>query len=642
VPLGQYEDLTIARAASMTQDPEMQDLLHTLSRRVEALSSEMNAFRLWCDRADGLFLAEEFTKGGADLWPDHPSAKLKGRSHVSINTPALYVEVPSALQAVEPIENMLATDNTPEARDAASAMERVYKAWLDDEDFALKFHKAVTCKSLYGRTAARIYWDKDKKKPCVEIIEQPRNLFLGYKSDRYEEPEWAAYLMRYDPTALSEEYGVEISTADDLEHGISVPWVLNSGMDNVSIRRGMAFGTAKIEVWDYWYREAVFTKGGKFSRMDTYNVVVAGNYVLRGPTVYPEYKGMIPYLPVFNTFIPGIPNGRPDLFDIEPLIREHMERMTSGSQMIADGSRGSAYQLVGPESPTRVDPALKPVPNTLVGPGAGNRIESIQPFIAQYQLDQYITRLDRDKAEVSGMNDLLIGLAPQSVLNSSKAINALIANYETRISIRRRLLYKWRRNLWELALQVWTAKDDTIKAIVAAGSGRLEIIDPSLNPRDELETATRAANLVNAKLWSQRTGMDAVGVDDPETELDLIREESTDATLWPDRVQVMAQLMVILQQLQLTPPPGAQAQAQGQLASGQNDLAASLGAATPQNTTGTQTPPEMGQTPPVMGANAGAAAPQPFAQGPVPQATQYQGMIQGGKAKSRIMTNSKG
>jgi hypothetical protein len=91
------------------------------------------------------------------------------------------------------------------------------------------------------------------------------------------------------------------------------------------------------------------------------------------------------------------------------------------------------------------------------------------------------------------------------VLSSSKAINALIANYESRLSIRRKLLYKWRRDVWNLALKVWSAKDKTVRSIVGKGSGFLDIIDPSLSPRDEMETATRAANLVNAKLISQAT-----------------------------------------------------------------------------------------------------------------------------------------
>lgn len=70
-----------------------------------------------------------------------------------------------------------------------------------------------------------------------------------------------------------------------------------------------------------------------------------------------------------------------------------------------------------------------------------------------------------------------------------------------------------------------------------------------------------ASNLVQAKLWSQIRGMDRVGVDDPEAEQNLIREERTDATLFPADVQVQAALLATLAQTramqqQMGPPPG--------------------------------------------------------------------------------------
>lgn len=56
--------------------------------------------------------------------------------------------------------------------------------------------------------------------------------------------------------------------------------------------------------------------------------------------------------------------------------------------------------------------------------------------------------------------------------------------------------------------------------------------------------------------------MDRVGVEDPEQEQDLIREERTDATMFPADVQVQAQLLALLQQMGLAANPQAQAQAQ--------------------------------------------------------------------------------
>lgn len=643
-------DMTLRKGVALAATDEEKQVIYGLLRRVSAVAPMQKRFIDWCDRADQLYFTDDITRAGADLWGNHFRKHLgdEDAMHVSINTPAVYVDVPSALQAVAPIENMIATDTTKEARDAASALERVYVAWKASEDFDLKFHKATTTKSLYGHTAARIYWNEedDEKRPSLEIIEQPRNLWLGYRSDKWDEVEWGAYVTRWEPNALIEQFGVDVSPYIDPEDGKVYPVVSAKDWDtDPATREWLNRGDARIEVWDYWYRKPQRTTY-PFGKMETWNVVVAGNMIVNGPVKRPEYAGDLPFVPLFNTFIPGVPTGRPDLYDVEQLIREKMEQVTSGSQMIHNGVAGDYWQLTGPDAPVRVPQGLKPERNKLVAPGPGNRIETITPFIAQFQLEQYLGRIDRELAAISGLNDLLLGLAPAQVLSSSKAINALIANFESRLSIRRRLLYKWRKDVWGLVLKVWKTKDTTIRKIIGDGSAVLDIIDPSLSPRDEMETATRAANLVNAKLWSQARAMDAVGVDDPETEQELIREESTDATLWPERVQVMAQLLTALQSLGLQAPEGAQSQAQGQMSSGQADLRKALGAATPQ--TGPENggpggdPAMMGQTPPIpgMGPEEGGAPP-PFAQGPQADPMLMQGMIQGGQAKGRIMTQTK-
>lgn len=646
-PRRKIAPLTLSRAAAMADDDETRALLDELNGRKTAVAPEMERFQDWCDRADRLYYAEDFTQWGADIWPEDPHVGMAGYAHISVNTPAVYVDVPAALQAVEPVENMLATKEEASAREAAAAMERVYYSWKREEEWEGKVHKACTTKGLYGRTAARIYWEEpeeagEKGHPCVEIIDQPRHLYLGYKTSEYDDLSWAAYVTTITADAAIEEYGVDISLRE--MDGKQVPYI-NSGISSEpqlparSWLNGMS--DAKIEVWDYWYRRP---KGravvGKKTEMEVWNAIFVGNLMVKN-RVHEEFGDELPIIPLRNTYLPGVPDGRPDLYDVEQLIREKQERLTSGAQMIHAATAGTFWQLTGPEAPYDVPATAKPKLNQVAGPGPGNRIEPIQPVVIQFQLESYLARLDREMATVTGLNDLLLGLAPAQVLSSSKAINALIANYETRLSMRRKLLYEWRKDVWDLVISVWAKKDDTIKEIVDGGGGVLDITDPSLSPRDEMETMQRAINAVNAKLWSAARAMDATGVDDPEMEQNIIREEQTDATLNPAAVQVMVQLLAALQAMQQQAPQGVQGQAQQALARGQNDLRAALGQATPGGTTATQAPSEQGVTPPeAMPAGPGGAPPAaPFAQGP--DLGTAQSMIQGGVAKSRILTQQK-
>jgi hypothetical protein len=633
-----YVDLTLEGAIALSGQETPLELHRQLQGRLSGIATEQATFKTLADRFDELFYTTTLGPWGADLWADDPSATTPGRSHVSLTGhPKVYVIVPAALQAYEPIENMLATENNDEARHAANALERVRKAWKAEERWQLKRHKAATVKELYGRTASFIYYDKAEGRACANVIENPRNLWMGYTGDDYTKLEWAAHVTLMDPNAVREQYSAEIGVKR-LDDGSVMPWIVGVGDTSEQPHADLTFGPARLERWDYWYR--VPGKPGKLgtpTKMRTFNVVIVGNEIVRGPYEYKEYAGRIPYRPLFNDYIPSVPTGRSALHDIENLIREKMTRITAGAQMIAKATAGDYWQIVGENAPSKGSAGVKPKLNETISAGPGNRIEPITPVIIQFQLEQFLGRIDREMATDSGLNDMMLGLAPSAVLNSSKAINALVANYETRVSIKRLMFYDWDRETWEMVLDVMVAKDPRVKAIVAAGGGTLDIIPPSLSPRDEQETAARAASLVNAKLWSQARGMDAVGVDDPEQEQDIIRGERTDATLWPADVQTMAQLMGILQSLGLTPPAGAQAQVAGQAASGTEALRQSLGAGTPPQQEGDQYSPTI-EAPAISGAGPSEGG-APFAsvqQGP----TQMQGMLQDGKVKSRVMTST--
>jgi hypothetical protein len=390
----------------------------------------------------------------------------------------------------------------------------------------------------------------------------------------------------------------------------------------------------EVEVYDYWYRRPTKTKrrGNAYGgvKMETWNAIFVGNVCVKMERL-PEYDGRIPYVPLFNTYIPGVPMGRPELFDIESLLLEKDERLTAGAQMLGKTVDGQYWQLVGPESPDTVPNGVMPKPNKVVAPGAGNRIEAITPWMPNFQLEQYLARIDREISDVSGLNELLRGLAPASVMSSSKAITALVANYEARVRIKRDLYYEWRQNIWELASVIW-ARKNRVLAPVLSGVAHLLATAPNLTPRDDMETAAMASNLVNSKLWSLSRGMDRVGVDDPESEEDIIRTESTDASLFPERVQTMTQLIAVLQSLgQQQAAMAAAGQAPGGVNPEQGLAATRAAMGGQQGVPMLNAPEEQPVAPPpeVQPANVTG-----------PEALSSQTMVQGGEASGRILSQT--
>ena len=568
--------------------PEEQEevkLFGEILTRKQQLEPEQNRLRSVFRRYDRLYHPDTITLGGADHWAEDPSARLAGRAHVSVNVHPAYVNIPASLQAVTPVMHYIPEAPTKDAREEAANRERIFFAWWNEQEMDLKLEMASLTKSLYGYTAAKIYWDNEIKMPSVRIIEQPENLYMGFGNSDYTRLDWALYSYGLSPQAVKEDYDIDIIPVKQGEKWYGYSSIAGTHQDPLGnvyqnqfernpLRRETVYEQLQVEVLDYWHKEP--TSAGKPAMV--WNAIYVGN-TLVSHTRHPEFKGEIPYIILQNGKVPGSPYGKPELYDVEQLLREKDERITNQAQMIQSVVGGQMWQLVGPEAPDEVPAGALPKPNKVSAPGPGNEIRALQPFIPQFQIEDYNKRIDREIAVVTGLNDLLLGLAPTSVLGSSKAIASLIANYESRIAPKRKLLYQWIKDVWLQSARVWASKDKAVGQIIG-DHFRIDVIPPELTPRDTLELAQTAINLVQNRIWSAERAMDRVGVEDPEGELDIIRDEQTDATVNPAAVMTMANLMMTFQQMQ---QQGVQAQgmqqqeadAQAQLQAQQQSLNAS-------------------------------------------------------------------
>ena len=567
------------------REPNEEDeyrIIDEIRRKKSMLEGEQSRLRSLFRRFDNLYYPESIQdKGGADHWPDGAQA---GRVHVSINNPPVYVDVPASLQAVIPVENYISPSSDPDDRDAASRAERLYFQWKDEDEFELKVHKACVTKALYGFTYGKVLWDAQEKRPTVSIIEAPENLYVGWGNSDYSRIDWTIYCYGLSPEAIAEEYGLGVVPIE-AARGLFIPYVTTGDhldpIGNVyssGIQHGRsktAYEQMQVEVYDYWYRKPV----GK-GKAQIWNAIYVGNRIVKN-SYHREYDE-IPYVPLPNTFIPKSPYGRPEFYDLEQLFREKDERITNAGQMIQSIVGGQMWQLVGAEAPDEVPENALPKPNGVAAPGPGNELRAIQPFMPQFAIEDYIKRLDQELETGSGLNELLLGRAPATILGSSKAIAALVANYEARIRMKRDLLYQWRKRIWKMAAKVWEAKSSDVREIID-GQYRIDVKAPELTPRDELENSQRAINLVQNRIWSAKRAMDATGVEDPEDESGLIREEQTDPAMNPQAVLQQATLLGTFQQLGITPPQGSIDQAQNAVRQQQRPAGGSASLNAPEN-----------------------------------------------------------
>ena len=523
-------------------------LLSRIASYKEMQEDEMSRLRAMFARFDNLYHPETFTTGGADHWPEHANdPKNRGKTHVSVNLYRSYVDIPASVQSLTPYENVKAKENTPEGREAAARVERLYFQWLEDDDRDEKDHLAAQVKGLYGYTFGKVYWDPIDKMPRLQVIENPANLYVGWGSDDYERMDWTIYCYRISPQAVEEDYGLKVAAVDDgQDKDKKFPLILDGDHSDplgtvydafreYKDKHSDGYSRMHVEVYDFWYKKP--TKPGKLPEI--WNAIFVGNKMVKNER-HKEYD-RLPYIPLRNAKVPNSPYGPSDIHDIEQLLREKDERITQQAQMIQSIVGGQRWQIVGPDAPDEVPPGSMPGPDGMTAPGPGNEIKAITPFVPEFAIEDYNKRMDSELEKASGLNEVLLGTVPTSALNSSKALTAIVTNYALRIKQKRALFYRWRREVWAVAAKVWETKDADVRKIID-GHYRIEIKPADIAYRDDLETAQKVIALAQNRIISQRTAADLVGIEDPEGEQDIIRDEQTDASLNPAAVLTQVQL----------------------------------------------------------------------------------------------------
>jgi hypothetical protein len=553
------ESLSLAAGRDPDSDPEVM-ILREIMERKGLLEGEMARLRALNRRWDNLYYAEQISIGGADHWPLSETEARDGRVHVSVNVHKVYVDVPAALEAVPPVENYVAASVDDAEREAAGRRERLYFQWKEDDEFELKVHKSCVVKGLYGLAYMKVFWDAIEGRPTARLIDTPENLYVGWGNSDFSRMDFAIYCYGMSPQAIEETFGKTVSareykdgyrpvvTSGDFDDPIRTirPDSLNGQLRGA--RSATQYEQMFVEVYDYWYRKATRKKGG---RAEIWNAVYVGNALVKNDR-HREYED-IPYIPIPHTYIPGSPYGRPALYDLEQLLREKDERVTNAAQMLQSVVGGQRWQIVGSEAPETVSDNMIPQPNRMSTPGPNAEIKAITPFVPEFAVEDFIKRIDHELEAASGLNELLLGRAPATILGSSKAIAALVANYEARIRMQRELLYQARKRIWRVAAKVWEAKDSDVRELID-GQYRLDVKAPELTPRDELEVAQMAINLVQNRLWSSERAMDRTGVEDPGEEKTLIRDEQTDIALNPQAVVQQMTVVGTAAQLGMAPP----------------------------------------------------------------------------------------
>ncbi len=562
-----------------------------------------------------------YAPDSGDQWPEDRVGR-PDKVHVTINICKPAVDIDARLQSILPRISCTPISDEPAERLRADAAEKAIIRTLEATDWEVWLGDLCQIKCIYGKGVLKPFWNKDGGHPDVHCIETPGNLHIGWGTSDFKTKDWA--LFEYSISALEVQRQYPLVDVEELPHGrvkIHERSILGTADDPLGLHEPgrvtpnyvpSDYEDNHVPVWDYWYRDK---KG------IVHNAIIVGGVLARPQATHPELLD-IPYIVIENEHEPGSPDGISTLFPIIDVQAALNGTVSHWIQSIEDDI-DPAWQATG-ENSSAIPPGIVPKAGEITPMPPSTEVRAIPKPPNQQQIQMLVKELWDEYHKLLGMPEILFG-QPTGVQSSGRSLAVQIEAAINRLDRKRRPLYRglrelimfWLHMLSKKGLAVEVDGEQVPMAELLKGLNRWKIVAPEITPRDVIENTQNVINKVQAKLLSNRSGMDELGVDSPEDEIKLIEEERSNVRLYPGEVQTIAAVIAAVMQMmqafpQLAGTSVGQALTTANDLSGQNFAAQQAQQAQPTLMNDQNAPMSQAGSPPP----AGGPAPTPVAGGP--------------------------
>lgn len=510
-----------------------------------------------------------------DQWPEDLRAR-PGMIHMTVNFVQAAVDIDSRLQSVLPRLSLESDSPDPQERKRAETAEKLMVRWLELTEWDVWLNDLCKVRSQLGKSVLHPFWNSDESRPDVTVIENPAMLRIGYGSSDYRVKDWAIFEFSLSPEEAMRRFPQIDIRPKSFGKGLAVQRTSTNhtdpidqkgpvGPSNTVVSKLMGrltrefqdsnYEGSHVAVWDYWFR-----KDGQI-----YNAMLVEGVLATDVTPHPEMPD-IPYIVVENDHVPGSPEGRSTSENIIDLQIEYNRALSHWAQLIAD-EIDPAWQVDRADWPAH----RVPKGGQVLAAGDQNQIRPIEKAINQFPIQQLLQEMWQDFLRITGLTEIHFGQFP-GAQSSGRALAVQMEAGANRIDPRRRRLYRALRELvmfWahmaeRLNPKVNITNPETGQEVnvgigaTFAGLKRWKIVAPDITPRDVAEHTMDVINKVNARLMSVLRGMEEIGIDNREDELERIRNERLDPQLFPGDVQAYISLQAAMQQMWITQQQMAQ------------------------------------------------------------------------------------
>jgi len=423
----------------------------------------------------------------------------------------------TAFMTNEPLDiDVPASDITDEVEVARSeAKEKALKEVLEDNNFNTLFEKAVLNGSLIGDSIVLgPFYNKKKDKIEIHNVKKPENVKIIWKDDEYEEIFGFVHNCYMSAEKVYEEYGDELE-----ENNVS----LTTGDGNYD--RTSAFPVSQRH----------FVKVLKCWTADVEMVILADSKVIKYEV---NNNGFVPIIHVPNILHTEEPWGIADIEDLLDSQVEYNEKNSDMSEVIAQ----NAYDYIFGKNLDVAETQSGRVNLIDVGDEAELIPDPRRPRTSDLTND--IGKRLSDIYKISGLNENIFGGAGVRAI-TGRALSVLMQTVNNRIKGRQT---RWTDRLKYLFKNVFILMEKNTEGgkELVGEYYKVDIFFPGTLVRN----ITDEINKFNAKVQSQETTMQNMGVPSPKDEKKLIKRELEDKMMMVELSRNPALQLQIQQMMQ--------------------------------------------------------------------------------------------
>ena len=490
-----------------------------------------------------------YAPAGGDHWPEDKKER-PGKVHITSNVIKPFVDVGARLEAKLPRLTLKPPVPTPAERERAEFAEQLVLGWLEDSDWELWMQRLCRGKRVYGKGVLKPFWNKDEKRPDVIYIESPHNLRVGWAGNDFSKKDWALYEYTLSPAEVQRLWP-QVDIKDRNPNDSSADLVVSIGTNlgdhadplgqkdpAVPMRQPTEYEKKHITVWDYWC-----LKGDK-----VYNtVILQRSLAVKEPTHHREYVE-IPYIVIENDHMPGSPEG---MSAVEPMIDQQyeMNRILSLQVQLLVDNLDPAWQIDDDTAPD----GIVPRGGEIIAAGEGRQIRPIEKAVNTFPVDAALAGAWNQMHRITGEGEILFG-SPASAQDSGRALAVQVESVINRMDPNRLELYSGLKQLvafWVVMVTKLNPKVGEFRPKqILDGQTRWKFVAPEITPKDAADHTNTVLNQLNGMVIDMEEAMDRLGVDSPAEMKKRISEDRSTVPLYPGNVQAMAQIGLLLLQLQ--------------------------------------------------------------------------------------------